>query len=70
MGFSDEEVAQLTDRLTDAVVAWGDLERIAERVEQHLAAGADQVALSVLSAGPPGSLPMQEWRQLASALAS
>lgn len=27
MGFSDEEVAQLADRLIDAVVAWGDLDR-------------------------------------------
>jgi probable F420-dependent oxidoreductase len=70
MGFSDEEVAQLTDRLIAAVVAWGDLDRIAERVEQHLAAGADQVVLSVLSAGPPGSLPLQQWRQLAKALIS
>jgi probable F420-dependent oxidoreductase len=68
MGFSEDEIAQLADRLIDAVVAWGDLDAIAERVGQHLAAGADQVALSVLSAGPPGSLPIRQWRQLAQAL--
>ncbi|HYY80994.1 MAG TPA: TIGR03620 family F420-dependent LLM class oxidoreductase [Actinomycetes bacterium] len=68
MGFSEDEIAQLADRLIDGVVAWGDLDAIAERVGQHLAAGADQVALSVLSAGPPGSLPTRQWRQLAQAL--
>jgi hypothetical protein len=40
----------------------------AARIAQHLRAGADQVALSVLSAGPPGSLPVEQWRRLASTL--
>ena len=70
MGFAAEEVAQVSDRLVDAVVAWGDVDAVAARVSEHLRAGADQVALSVVSADPPGSLPVQQWRQLAKALIS
>jgi len=70
MGFAEEEIAQLSDRLVDAVVAWGDLDVVAARIAEHLRAGADQVVLSVLSADPPGSLPVQQWRQLAKALIS
>ncbi len=35
-----------SDRLVDHLFAWGDRERIAARVEEHLAAGANQVLLS------------------------
>jgi probable F420-dependent oxidoreductase len=70
MGFAEDEIAQLSDRLVDAVVAWGDLDAVAARVAEHRRAGADQVALSVMSADPPGSLPVQQWRQLAKALIS
>jgi probable F420-dependent oxidoreductase len=70
MGFAQEEIAQLSDRLVDAVVAWGDVDAVAARITEHLRAGADQVVMSVLSADPPGSLPVQQWRQLAKALAS
>jgi hypothetical protein len=52
MGFAADEIAELSDRLVDAVVAWGDLDAVAARIFEHLRAGADQVALSVLSAGP------------------
>jgi probable F420-dependent oxidoreductase len=68
MGFAEDEIAQLSNRLVDAVVAWGDLDAVAARVAAHLRAGADQVALSVVSAAPPGALPVQQWRQLAKAL--
>jgi hypothetical protein len=68
MGFAEDEIAQLSNRLVDAVVAWGDLDAVAARVAAHLRAGADQVALSVVSAAPPGALPVQQWRQLAEAL--
>jgi probable F420-dependent oxidoreductase len=68
MGFAEDEIAQLSDRLVDALVAWGDVDAIAARVAEHRQAGADQVALSVLSAGPPDSLPVDQWRLLAEAL--
>jgi probable F420-dependent oxidoreductase len=70
MGFAEDEIAQLSDRLVDAVVAWGDLDAVAARVSEHLRAGADQVALSVISADPPGTLPVEQWRQLAEAVVS
>ncbi len=68
MGFSEDEITQLPDRLVDALVAWGDLDAIAARVQAHLRAGADQVTLSLLSAEEPGTLPLEPYRQLAKAL--
>ncbi len=66
-GFSEADVTGGgTDRLVDALVAWGDLETIVERVRAHLDAGADHVCVQVLSAGPEA--PLAEWRELASAL--
>lgn len=52
-----------SDRFVDAVVAWGDEAAIARRVREHRQAGADHVALQVLS-GRRG-LPLEEWRRLA-----
>jgi len=55
-----------SDRLVDAVVAWGGPEVIAERVRAHLDAGADHVCVQVLDPDPNG-LPMAGWRTLAAA---
>jgi probable F420-dependent oxidoreductase len=52
LGFTDEDVAKPgSDRLVDAVVAYGTPDAIAERLKEHLTAGADHVAVQVL-AGP------------------
>ncbi|BBY17478.1 LLM class F420-dependent oxidoreductase [Mycolicibacterium litorale] len=52
LGFGDEDVAKPgSDRLVDAVVAYGTVDVIAARLEQHLAAGADHVPVQVLT-GP------------------
>jgi probable F420-dependent oxidoreductase len=56
-----------SDRMVDAVVAWGSPEAIAERVRAHLDAGADHVCLQVLASDPNG-LPLAGWRALAPAL--
>jgi len=49
MGFSDEDLDNAgSDRLIDSVVAWGDEEAIRRRIEEHWAAGADQVCVQVL----------------------
>jgi probable F420-dependent oxidoreductase len=64
LGFSGDDVTSLSDRLIDALVAWGDVEAIASRVEQHRSAGADHICLQVLRS--PGSpLPRAAWRALA-----
>lgn len=50
MGWSDADVAgQGSDALVDAVVAWGDVDRVALRVRQHLDAGADHVCVQVVA---------------------
>ena len=51
MGFTDDEVAALGDRLVDELVAWGEVDAIIDRVETHRQAGADHVILAVLSEG-------------------
>ncbi len=52
LGFSDEDVAKPgSDRLVDAVVAYGTVDAIAARLREHLDAGADHVPVQVLT-GP------------------
>lgn len=69
MGFSDDEIAQRADRLVDGLVAWGDVDAVAERLAQQRRAGADHVAVNVL-AESPGALPVDKWRALAATLAT
>jgi probable F420-dependent oxidoreductase len=67
-GLGPEEQAEGgSDRLVDAVVAWGGPEAIAERVGAHLDAGADHVCVQLLDPDPNG-LPMAGWRALSPAL--
>jgi probable F420-dependent oxidoreductase len=50
LGFTESDLADGgSDRLVDALVVWGDEDAIRERVEAHLTAGADQVAIQVLN---------------------
>ena len=68
LGFPDVEFADAgSDRLIDALVAWGDVEVVRRRVKEHLDAGADHVALQVLTADP-AALPLREWRELSALL--
>ena len=55
-----------SDRLVDAVVAWGDARRVADRVRAHLEAGADHVCVQVVSAAQ--GFPLAEYQALADAL--
>ena len=66
-GLGPEEPGGGSDRLVDAVVAWGGSEAITERVRAHLDAGADHVCVQVLDPDPNG-LPMAGWRALTPAL--
>jgi probable F420-dependent oxidoreductase len=57
LGFAEEDFAGGgSDRLVDALVAWGDEETIAVRVGEHLAAGADHVSVQALGADLLGQL--------------
>jgi probable F420-dependent oxidoreductase len=67
-GFSPEEFADGgTDRLVDTICAWGDVDAVVARVQAHLDAGADHVAVQVLVDDRRG-LPRKEWAELAPAL--
>ena len=68
MGWTDADVAgQGSDAIIDAVIAWGDVDRIAVRVREHLDAGADHVAVQVV--GEDDLDPcLKELRELAPAL--
>src|SRR5437588_1243555 len=68
LGFREDDFPNGgSDRLIDAIIAWGDLNAIRNRIHEHHSAGADHVCVQVLPADPH-ALPLPEWRQLASAL--
>jgi probable F420-dependent oxidoreductase len=77
LGFTEEDlVPGGSDRLIDAVTAWGDVNDVARRIQEHLDAGADHVTLHVLNGDPddgsghgPG-MPRRQWRELAALLPS
>ena len=57
LGFADEDLARPgSDRLVDAVVAYGTTDVVAARLREHLDAGADHVAIQVLT-GPDKLVP-------------
>ncbi|QUQ68887.1 TIGR03620 family F420-dependent LLM class oxidoreductase [Kutzneria sp. CA-103260] len=65
LGFTDADFADGgSDRLVDAITVVGDVDAIAQRVRQHLDAGANHVCIQVLTADSP-RLPRAEWRELA-----
>ena len=63
LGFSDEDLDGPSDRLVDAIVAWGDVDAVRDRVKAHLDAGADHVCVQAV-----GGDPLDELRQVAPAL--
>lgn len=67
LGFSDDDVTSLSDRLVDEVVAWGDVDALAARVQAHRDAGADHVCVQLLGA-PGAPVDREAWRRLAPAL--
>jgi probable F420-dependent oxidoreductase len=70
LGFTDADVENGgSDRLVDAIVAWGDIDAVVKRVRSHHDAGADHVCLQMLGSDP-SQLPRSQWHELASALLS
>lgn len=54
LGWTDDDIANGgSDALIDALVAHGDAASIRKQVDEHLAAGADHVAIQVLGDGSP-----------------
>jgi probable F420-dependent oxidoreductase len=62
LGFTDDDLATVSDRLVEAIVAFRGEQSIADRVQAHLDAGADHVCLQVLTGDE--RLPLPEWRTL------
>ena len=57
LGFTDDDVAKPgSDKLVDAVVAYGTPDEIAARLKEHITAGADHVPVQVLT-GPDKLVP-------------
>ncbi|CAL9569205.1 LLM class F420-dependent oxidoreductase [Streptomyces sp. enrichment culture] len=69
LGFTEDDVTGGgSDRLIDAVFAWGDEARIRARIDAFHAAGADHVALQLVE-DDTARLPREGWRRLAALLA-
>lgn len=67
-GFEESDFADGgSDRLADTIVAWGDVDQVAERVRAHHAAGANTVAVQVLT-HEAGDFAPDAYRALAAAL--
>jgi probable F420-dependent oxidoreductase len=68
LGYTTDDVEQCSDRLVDAIVAWGDLDAIRARVQAHHDAGANHVAVQALPFDDRDRI-RRDWRELATALA-
>ncbi len=68
LGFADADFENGgSDRVVDAIVAWGDEQAVTDRVRAHFDAGANHVCVQPLAAGPR-EVPSEQWRRLAPAL--
>ena len=68
-GFTESDLTNGgSDRLVDAVFAWGDESSIRTRIDAFFAAGADHVALQIVDGTSREALPREPWRNLASLL--
>ena len=70
LGYTDDDLGDKqrppSDRMVDAIVAWGTMDQVIARVKEHFDAGASHVSLQVLDADF-AALPMRQWRELAAA---
>ncbi len=68
-GFTEDDLkGGGSDRLLDEVYALGDVDAARARVDAFLDAGADHVALQVVTTDTFNALPLAEWRSLAALL--
>jgi hypothetical protein len=70
LGYTDADIGDKnnppSDRMVDAIVAWGTIDDAVARVKAHFDAGASHVSIQVLDADV-AALPMAQWRELAAA---
>ncbi|MFI0357383.1 LLM class F420-dependent oxidoreductase [Actinomadura sp. 9N407] len=64
LGFGDDDLTGGgSDRLIDAMFAWGDVDAIGRRLAEQFDAGADHLAIQVITGR--NEIPLPEWRELA-----
>ena len=68
LGYAEQEISEVSERLVDDIVAHGPAAAIAAKVAEHLAAGADHVLL--LPAASDAAAGLGELERLAPALAA
>ncbi|HKH88182.1 MAG TPA: TIGR03620 family F420-dependent LLM class oxidoreductase [Acidimicrobiales bacterium] len=67
LGYAEEDVSGgASDRLVDDVVPWGPVARVADRIREHLDAGADHVCVQIV--GADQGFPAERYRELAGEL--
>ncbi|GAA3213534.1 LLM class F420-dependent oxidoreductase [Actinocorallia longicatena] len=65
LGFTEADFADGgSDRLVDAVFAWGSPDAVRARIEEYESAGADHVVVQVIA----DALPLRAWSELAGTL--
>jgi probable F420-dependent oxidoreductase len=70
LGFTEDDLASGgSDKVVDAIVAWGDVDAVVDRVRGHFDAGADHVCVQALGA-ERRAVPVDQWRALAPALSA
>jgi probable F420-dependent oxidoreductase len=67
LGFTDADIESISDRLVDALIAWGDVDAAAARVQAHRDAGANHVCVQLITA-PGAPVDRAAWRTLAPAV--
>ena len=68
MGFGDDDfLGGGSDRLIDGLFVWGDADAVAQRMRDHLGAGASHVCFKAVGDGGSGP-PLAQWRRVARAL--
>jgi probable F420-dependent oxidoreductase len=68
LGYSEQDISNGgSDRIVDDLVYWGGLDTIARRLNAHVEAGADHVAVQVIGI-EHGQSAMPYWRMLGEAL--
>jgi hypothetical protein len=68
IGWGDADLGEGgSDKLVDAIVAWGGTAAIRSRIDEHRKRGGDHVCLQVLRADPKGS-PTADLERIAKAV--
>jgi hypothetical protein len=59
MGLTEDDIDNLSDRFIDETFAWGDADALRERINEHMAAGADHVCIQPINTN--GNVGELDW---------